>query len=181
MMLLSYNEAVKEYGNQYRLMLALEEKRLYKIEDGVYSTRKHESELVMIMKKYSKTILAGEYAFYCHGLTDMIPEKYDLATVSKASKLKDKRIHQIYVREDLFPLGAAEKEINGGKIRIYDKERMLIELLRNKNSWPHDLYKEVLMHYREQIQDLEIWRIQEYAAVFPKSKMIAKALDEEVM
>ena len=37
------------------------------------------------------------------------------------------------------------------------------------------------MHYREQIQDLEIWRIQEYAAVFPKSKMIAKALDEEVM
>ncbi len=57
----------------------------------------------------------------------------------------------------------------------------MIELLRNKNSWPHDLYKEVLMHYREQIQDLEIWRIQEYAAVFPKSKMIAKALDEEVM
>ena len=27
----------------------------------------------------------------------------------------------------------------------------------------------------------EIWRIQEYAAVFPKSKMISKALDEEVM
>jgi hypothetical protein len=46
---------------------------------------------------------------------------------------------------------------------------------------PHDLYKEIIINYREMINDLEIWRIQEYAAVFPKSKMISKALDEEVM
>ena len=46
---------------------------------------------------------------------------------------------------------------------------------------PYDLYKEILVHYREIIGNLEIWRIQEYAAVFPKSKMISKALDEEVM
>jgi hypothetical protein len=58
---------------------------------------------------------------------------------------------------------------------------MLIELLRNKNSMPYDLYKEIIMNYREIINDLEIWRIQEYASVFPKSKMISKALDEEVM
>jgi hypothetical protein len=37
------------------------------------------------------------------------------------------------------------------------------------------------MHYREMIQELEIWRIQEYAAIFPKAKMISTALDEEVM
>ena len=58
---------------------------------------------------------------------------------------------------------------------------MLIELLRAKNTMPYDLYKEILVHYREIIGNLEIWRIQEYAAVFPKSKMISKALDEEVM
>ncbi len=58
---------------------------------------------------------------------------------------------------------------------------MLIELLRNKNTMPYDLYKEILINYREIIADLEIWRIQEYAALFPKSKMISKALDEEVM
>lgn len=57
---------------------------------------------------------------------------------------------------------------------------MLIELLRNKNSMPHDLYKEVLGNYRKIIDDLEIWRIQEYAEIFPKSKMIKKALAEEV-
>ena len=102
----------------------------------------------MIMKKYPKTILTGEYAFYCHGLTDVVPEKYDLATASKAARLKDNRVRQIYVREDIFLLGVTEKEVDGGKVRIYDKERMLIELLRNKNSMPYDLYKEIIMHYR---------------------------------
>ncbi|MBO4395226.1 MAG: hypothetical protein J5819_02630 [Eubacterium sp.] len=58
---------------------------------------------------------------------------------------------------------------------------MLIELLRGKNSMPYDLYKEILLNYREIINDLDIRRIQEYASVFPKSKMISKALDEEVM
>ncbi len=111
----------------------------------------------------------------------MIPEKYSLATSSKAAKITDKRVMQIYVRQDLLPLGVEEIEKNGISIRVYDKERMLIELLRNKNSMPYDLYKEILLNYREIINDLEIWRIQEYAECFPKSKMISKALDEEVM
>lgn len=180
-MLLSYNEAVETYGSQYRLSQALTEEKVYKIEDGVYSTKRYESELATVMKKYPKAVLTGEYAFYCHGLTDVIPEKYDLATTSKSAKLKDARIRQVYVREDIFPLGIIEKEVDGGIIKIYDKERMLVELLRNKNAMPYDLYKEILMHYREQIGELEIWRIQEYLAVFPKSKMISKAFDEEVM
>ena len=133
------------------------------------------------MKKYSKAVLEGEYAFYCHGLTNVIPEKYDLATPSKSAKMTDARVRQIYVKDDVFPLGIEEKDIDGVMVRIYDKERMLIELLRNKNKMPYDLYKEIIVSYREMIMNLEIWRIQEYAAVFPKSKMIAKALDEEVM
>jgi predicted transcriptional regulator of viral defense system len=180
-MFLSYAEAIEEYGNAYQLSRELKEGRLFKHEDGVYSTRQHEPELSVIMKKYPKTVLTGEYAFYFHGLTNVIPEKYDLATPSKSAKLKDNRIHQIYIRDDIFPLGITEKEIEGTKIRIYDRERMLIELLRNKNKMPYDLYKEILLNYRAIINDLELWRIQEYAARFPKSKMISRALDEEVL
>ena len=180
-MLLSFNEAVKEYGNQYQLSQALAQQKVYKMEEGIYSTDKYVSEVVTVMKKYPKAVLTGEYAFYFHGLTDIVPEKYDIATPSKSARLKDARIRQISVRDDIFSLGIEEKEVIGGIIRIYDKERMLIELLRNKNSMPYDLYKEILLHYRKIITELQLWRIQEYAAVFPKSKMISKALDEEVM
>ena len=180
-MLLSYKEAVNRSGSEYKLAKAVKEQVLYKQEDGIYSTDKYESELGIIMKKYPKTVLTGEYAFYTHGLTNVIPEKYELATMNKAAKIRDIGIKQIYIRDDLFVLGVVEKVIDGAKVRIYDKERMLIELLRNKNSLPYDLYKEIIMNYREIIGDLEIWRIQEYASIFPKSKMISKALDEEIM
>lgn len=72
-------------------------------------------------------------------------------------------------------------EVDGATIPIYDKERMIIELLRNKNKMPKDLYKEIIGNYRRIIESLEIWRIQEYLDIFPKSKMIKKAFDEEIL
>lgn len=179
-MILTYKECIEKYGNDYQLARVIAEEGIYRVESGVYSTERYSSELEIIVKKYPNAILTGEYAFYCHGLTDVIPEKYQIATKAKAAKLLDPRIEQIYVRDDLLQLGVVEKEIHGVIAKIYDKERMLIELLRNKNTMPYDLYKEIIGNYRKIIDNLQIWRIQEYADIFPKSKMIEKALEEEV-
>ena len=111
----------------------------------------------------------------------MIPEKYALATKAKATPLVDGRIEQIYTRDDLLNIGVIQMEVDGATIPIYDKERMIIELLRNKNKMPKDLYKEIIGNYRRIIESLEIWRIQEYLDIFPKSKMIKKAFDEEIL
>ena len=179
-MILTYKECIEKFGNDYRLAMAVKEEGIYRVERGVYSTERYSSELAIIVKKYPRAILTGEYAFYYHNLTDVIPEKYPVATKAKAAKLTDSRIEQIYTRDDLLCKGMIEVEIHGVKAKIYDKERMLIELLRNKNTMPYDLYKEILGNYRKIIDTLQIWRIQEYAEIFPKSKMIRKALEEEV-
>lgn len=179
-MILTYTECIDKYGNDYQLQKAVAEENIYRIESGLYSTKRSLAEVEIIVKKYPNAILTGEYAFYCHDLTDVIPEKYYIATKAKAARLLDPRIVQIYVRDDLLMLGVTEKDINGITVKIYDKERMLIELLRKKNSMPYDLYKEIIGNYRKIIEELQIWRIQEYADIFPKSKMIKKALEEEV-
>ncbi len=179
-MILTYKECIEKFGSDYQLSKAVAEESIYRVEAGVYSTARYSSELEIIVKKYPNAILTGEYAFYIHDLTDVIPEKYHIATKAKAAKLLDARIEQVYIRDDLLQLGAVEKEISGVTVKIYDKERMLIELLRNKSSMPYDLYKEIIGNYRKIIENLQIWRIQEYADIFPKSKMIKKALDEEV-
>ena len=64
--------------------------------------------------------------------------------------------------------------------KIYDKERMLVELLRFKNKLPFEYYKEILRNYRNNIHDLDIERIEEYVEKFPKHKMISNMLDAEV-
>lgn len=180
-MFFSYADCITKYGNAYQLNRALEDGLVFKLEDGIYSDSEYESEVAIISKKYPDGIFTGEFAFYVHGLTDLIPEKYALATKAKAAPLVDGRIEQIYTRDDLLNIGVIQMEVDGATIPIYDKERMIIELLRNKNKMPKDLYKEIIGNYRRIIESLEIWRIQEYLDLFPKSKMIKKAFDEEIL
>ena len=77
-------------------------------------------------------------------------------------------------------IGVVTMERRGVSFKVYDKERMLIELLRFKNIYPYDYYKEILSNYRKQVYELDIERIQEYADIFPKRKMISEALSTEV-
>ena len=180
-MLMNYAECKEKYGNAYQINKAINAGLIYKLEDGIYSENKYESDAVILSKKYPQAVFTGVYAFYLHGLTDYIPESYALATKSKAAPIADHRVEQVYTRDDLLMAGAAILPAEGIDILVYDKERMLIELLRNKNKWPKDFYKEVLNRYRKIIESLEIWRIQEYIDIFPKSGMIRRSFDEEVL
>jgi len=180
-MIKKYSDYIREYGSQYKFDKAVSLGEIYKIEEGIYSDFKNVPEIGIVTTKYPNAIIAGESAFYYHGLTDVIPNKYHFATKEKASRINDDRIFQIYEKDNIYNLGVEIVEVDGIKVKMYDKERMLVELLRNKNNMPYDLYKEILLKYREIISTLEIWRIQEYAEIFPKSKMIKKAFDEEVM
>lgn len=180
-MVLNYTECKEKYGNAYQLNKAVDAGLIYKLEEGIYSEDKYESDAAILSKKYPQAVFTGVYAFYLHGLTDYVPESYALATKSKAAPIADKRVEQVYTRDDLLMEGATTVPAEGIDILVYDKERMLIELLRNKNKWPKDFYKEVLGRYRKIIESLEIWRIQEYIEKFPKSGMIRRSFDEEVL
>ena len=64
---------------------------------------------------------------------------------------------------------------------MYNRERLLLELLRNKNSLPFDYYKEILLNYRLAVQDLDLQLIQDYIQKYPKAAMIEQALQLEVL
>ena len=179
-MLLDYADCTSQYANAYQINQAIQENRLYRIERGIYATTPHVSELAIIQKKYPKAIFTLDSAFYYHGLTTDIPDLYHIATPAKSARLRDKRIRQVFVNDSIFTLGQVEQVHEGTPIRIYNKERMLIELLRYKNKLPYDYYKEILRHYRAIIDQLDIEQVQEYAAIFPKSDILWKRLDEEV-
>ena len=171
-MFFSYADCITKYGNAYQLNKALEDGLVFKLEDGIYSDSEYESEVAIISKKYPDGIFTGEFAFYVHGLTDLIPEKYALATKAKATPLVDGRIEQIYTRDDLLNIGVIQMEVDGATIPI---------IAMTADAYEEDLYKEIIGNYRRIIESLEIWRIQEYLDIFPKSKMIKKAFDEEIL
>ena len=179
-MILTYHACLEEYKSAYQVRKAVSDGRLYQIEKGIYSDKPRASTLAIITAKYPQAIITMDTAFYYHGLTDVIPDEYCIATPESSRALRDKRIRQYFVKDEILTIGVVTMEKGDAQFRIYDRERMLIELLRFKNSLPFDYYKEILGNYRNHIYELDIERIQEYASVFPKSKMISDTLDAEV-
>ena len=179
-MLLDYADCASQYANAYQISQALHDKRLFRIERGIYATTPHVSELAIIQKKYPKAIFTMDSAFYYHGLTDTIPTKYYLTTDKDSSKIKDNRVKQSFENSDYLELGKEDAEVDGVTVKMYSKERMLVELVRNKNKIPFDYYKEIISSYRKIINKLDIQAVQEYAKLLPKTNKVIDTLELEV-
>ena len=176
----TYNDCLKKYGNEYQVNKALNEGRLYRIEKGVYSERKFEWEEAVIRFKYPKAVYTLNSAFYYHNLTDVIPEKHYLATARGTRAISDNRVKQIFENANV-ELGVTEMLRNNVSIRVYNRERMLIELFRNKNKLSFDYYKEIIENYRRIIDELDMQKIQDYMEELPKSGMVMETLQREVL
>ncbi len=179
-MLYSYKECIERYGSDYKIKKEIEKGQLFKLSTGIYSNKKNVSDNAVIQKKYSNTVFTLNSAFYYQGLTDTIPSQYYLATDKDATKIKDSRIKQIYDNYDSLNLGTEVKEYDGFDILIYSKERLLVELIRYKNKFPFDYYKEIIGNYRKILNDLDFQLVEEYAEKLPKSKMVIDTIQNEV-
>ena len=137
-MIYNHKEIKEKYKTDYQIRKAIENKKIYKIEKNIYSDTKNINYLEMISKKYKNAIFTMDSAFYFHNLTDVIPNKIILATKRNALRIKNDKITQIFTSEKLFEIGKTQMIVEGATINIYDKERMLIELIRNKNKMAFD-------------------------------------------
>ncbi len=131
--------------------------------------------------KYSKAVFTGESAFYYHGLTDVIPDFYYLATVRTDGRIKDKRVKQSFQKEDIFDVGRIKMSYHNTEICIYNLERMLIELVRFRGKLPFDYYKEIIGTYRNCVGKMDIAKVEEYADKFISSGKLMKIIELEVL
>ena len=87
----------------------------------------------------------------------------------------------MFYSADKFSVGISETAYQGAAIRIYDRERMLIELIRSAKNLPFDYYKEIIESYRRIVYRLDVQKLQEYIPVFPKGDAIMEAIELEVL
>ena len=155
-MLYNHSEIKSKYKSTYQIRKALENKEIYKIEKGIYSDVPSVHYLDIIMKKYPYGVFTSYSAYYYHNLTE------------------------IRMKEELYNLGKTEIDYEGIKINIYDKERMLIDLARNKNQIGYDLYKEIISNYRKLANSLDTQKIEEYLQYFVNGDKIFDIIQDEV-
>ena len=179
-MLYSYGELRKKYKSNDKIKKMINEERIVKVEKGIYSDNSNVNYLEILTKKYPNAVFTMNSAFYYHNLTDVIPDKEYLAIKRDSTKISDDRIKVIYYQDKFFDIGKSTIKVNGVEINIYDKERMLIELIRNEKSLGFDYYKEIINNYREIKEELNIKKISEYISEYAIEKYLYDVIMKEV-
>ena len=135
---------------------------------------------VFASKKYPFAIITGLSAFYIYELTNHIPDYIYLATVQHSFPIRKIDIKQSYQDSAFFDVGVTTKEIDKGVVRLYDLERLLIELIRLKEKYPREIYYEVLPSFRNIKDKIDFYKVNQYLKFFSNGENILLKIKEVI-
>ena len=174
------SECLKEYGSDYYINRLVKERKLFRIDKGIFAEEEHVPQIALLSYKYPHAIITMETAFYLYGLTDEVPDICTMATKREATPIADIRVKQYFMPKELLDLGATQIDYKGYELQIFDRERMLIELIRYKSKLSFNYYKEILGNYRRLLPQINSEKIRDYAEAVPKSETVIRILRTEV-
>ena len=173
-MIKSYKELIAENITNEDIKSLILSKKLYKIEKGLYSTTKKYNELELIQKKYVNSIITMNSALFFYNLIDKKPKEIHIATPHKAKNYKNDNLKQYFISDNLFEIG----KINIDGIKIYDRERLLIEVVRNKKKFNEKEYQKIVENYKKDSYKLDYNKINDYLYSFSRKELIIEEIDK---
>lgn len=152
--------------NKRYVKLLCEEGYLEKIEKGVYVKKgKSVNEFFLMQQKYKAGIFSHNTALYFYDLTDRTPLKYDL-TFKSNIRVNNESISAHYIKEDKLNVGKTEMKLNDGtKIIIYDIERTIIDILRDRNKMDAQIFNTALKEYMK-MKNKNLIKLGKYSKIF---------------
>ena len=110
-----------------------------------------ESEIVIINRLFPDAVLCMQTALFYYQYSDRNPAEWNFAIDKNVSKRRTKIdnpfIRAYRVEHDLVTLGEAEGEIDFHKVRIYDRDRTVCDVLRNMNKMDKEIFNKAVQGY----------------------------------
>lgn len=178
-MIYLYTDLTKKGLSDYQIKKKVSSNELYMIKKGAYSTTPNYNYLEYISKKHPNAVFTLLTACHCYGLYKKKIDKYFLATKQKDRKILDDQIKQIFMTDHLYQIGISKITYQGFNILIYDLERLLIEIVRNKVNLSYDDYHEVIGNYQKIVKLLNKSKLNQYISSF-KDPKIRMRIEKEV-
>lgn len=178
-MIYLYNDLRKKGLSDYQIKKGLANKEFYMIKKGAYSTTENYNYLEYIAKKHPNAVVTLFTACHCYGLYDQKEEKYYITTKQKDRKINDDKINQTFMTDRLYKIGISKITYQGFNILIYDLERLLIEIVRNKTNIEYDIYHNIINNYQKISKLLNKKKLQDYIIEF-KDPKIKYRIEKEV-
>ena len=128
----------------------LDEGMIERVRRGYYHWTQDygESEVVIINGLFPDAVLCMETALFYYGYSDRNPAEWSFAIDKNVSKRRTKIdypfIKAYRVESELVTLGETEGEIDFHKVRIYDRDRTICDVLRNMNKMDKEVFNKAV-------------------------------------
>ena len=180
-MVYTWNDIVKKEGNRFFAKTAVAKGKYKKISHGIYvDSGEFISELEQLFVQYPRATLTMQSAFDYYEMSDYVPDKYYLVTPYNSHTIKNKKVSQSYMSDNIIDIGRVKVETKYGYIFIYDRERMLIELFRLKNKFPRAYFLEIIKSYRSLKEEgaISSYKLSDYCKHFKNGPKIIETIQE---
>lgn len=162
------SKLITELGiHRMYLNLMVENNIIEKVGNGIYlDVTKYPDNYYILNINYQKTIYSHMTALYFHGLSIKAPDSNLDITVPKKYNVKELKKHNVfYVNDDIYNLGLTEVETPmGNKVRCYDIERCICDIIRFKNRMDIEHVKYSVRQYIKR-KDKDLVKLSKYADV----------------
>jgi predicted transcriptional regulator of viral defense system len=155
-------------GLNSRQIIRLEDENiLVKIKRGVYQLVDISvPDEVMIAKLFPTAVIYLESALLYYGYSDRIPSTWQLAVDKNISKPQFKiaypPVKPFYLDSKYINIGIEEFAVNGVKVRIYNRERTICDVLRYVNKLDREVFNNAIQRYIKD-KNRNVKRLMEYA------------------
>ncbi|MDD4795440.1 MAG: hypothetical protein PHG03_02650 [Bacilli bacterium] len=136
-----------------------------KIARGIYLTPSaFEDSYFSFQQKYKQVIFSHMNALYFYGMTEEFPYNYTVTVPQNYHvDIVNEKCNVFYVSDEIYEMGVVEVETpNGNKVRVYDKERSICDIIRSKGRMDSEQVKKAIKQYT-QSRDKDIVKLSKYS------------------
>lgn len=153
---------------------------LARLEQGVYLTDDaFEDKMYTLQRRKTSIIFSHDTALFSHDLSDRDPLTYSVTVPVgyNTKNIKNGGITVFSIKKELYDLGLTTLTTPfGRRIKVYNMERTICDMLRNRNQMDVAILADALKRYVKR-KDKNIPQLMKYAESFRVTKLIRNYLE----
>ena len=158
----------------------VEQGKLDRIARGYYAiTNSFCDDYFKYQLKSKKCVFSHSTALYFYDLSDRTPLYFDMTVPVgyNGSLSKNKNVVLHYVKKEFLELGLTTIESPFGmKLRVYDKERTICDIVKYRNHMDKEIFTKALKRYAQR-KDKDLLKLMKYAKKLNIDKKVLEYME----
>lgn len=160
--------------------LYVKDHELEQTSHGIYVSKEAWIDAMYVLHlRCEQIVFSHDIALFFHDLSDREPMEYAVTvkTGYNPSKLRADGIQVYTVKKELHELGKTIMKTSfGHEVPVYDMERTICDLIRNRSNIEIQVFQDAMKHYAMR-KDKNLRNLMQYAKAFRVEKILRQYLE----